>query len=113
MQTDIFQFQSLDLPERLVSIQYLYIFQFDVSHFTEELGGINTTTTHYQIISIPDGGTGIQGKITVFYQGAVNMPPGILPIKAAMTCLNVLALFDTALTICDGNILQSRIVNGE
>ena len=113
MQTDILQPQPVHLPECLVSIQELHILQFHVSHLTEELRGINTTTTHHKVIGIPDSRTGIQGEIAVLYQGTVNMPPRVLPIETAMTCLNVLTLFDTTLAVCDGDILQSRVMNGE
>jgi hypothetical protein len=41
------------------------------------------------------------------------MPPRVLAIEAAVGSLHVLALFDATLTISNGDVLQSSVVQTE
>ena len=55
MQGYIFQSQTIHFPECLVCIGNIDILEFQILHFTEEFGTINTTATHHQVVGIPDG----------------------------------------------------------
>ena len=109
MQFDILQAQSVDLPEGLVGIHDLYVLQFHVPHLAEELRAIDAAAAHDEVVGIPDGRARPLGKVTVFYQCAVDVPPRVLAIEAAVGSLHVLALFDARLSIRDGDVLQARV----
>ena len=113
MQGDILQTQAIDLPERFVGIGDIDILKRDVVHLTEEFRAIDTTTTHDEVVGIPDSRTRAHCEITVLDEGTIDVPPGILAIESALAGLHILTLLDATLTICNGDILQSQVVGGK
>ena len=55
MQGDILQAQVFHLPEGLVGIGDIDIFQYDVLHLTEKFRAINAATAHLKVVGVPDG----------------------------------------------------------
>ncbi len=102
--------QTIDFPEGLISIHDLYVLQLYVLHLTEEFRTVNATTAHHEVVSIPNGRPRTLGKVTIFYQSTINVPPRVLAIEAAVGSLHVLTLFDARLSIRDGDILQTGVV---
>ena len=57
MQLHVLQFQAIDSPEHLIGIVDNYILQFYIVHLTEELGTVDDTVLHLQVVGIPNGRT--------------------------------------------------------
>ena len=113
MQCNILQAQTVHLPEGLVGIRNIDIFEFYITHFAEEFRAIDTTAAHHQVVGIPDGRARAHGKVAVLDEGTIDMPPGILAIEAALAGLHVLALLDATLTVGNGDILQPQVMGGK
>ncbi len=113
VQGNILQSKAIHLPERLVSIGDVDIFQHHILHFAEEFRAVDATTPHHQIVGVPDGGTRALGEVAVLNECAVNVPPRIFAIEATVLGLHILTLLDATLAVCDGDILQSQVVGGK
>ena len=57
VQLHVLQTKAIDLPECLVSIGDIDILQYHVLHLTEKFRAVNTTTTHHQVVGVPDSRT--------------------------------------------------------
>ena len=113
VQADVLQAQAVDAPEGLVGVAYLHVFQLYVAHLAEELRAVDAAAAHHQVVAVPDGRPRALGEVAVFNQCAVDVPPRVFAVEAAVLCLHVLALLDAALAVGDGDVFKSQVVHGE
>jgi len=113
VQLQILYVQPVAPPEHLVGVGHLHIFDLDVMHLAEHLGSVDPRIGHFQVVGIPQGGTGADIEEASVDGEAVDVPERIIPFEPAIDGFDVAALFNGRLSGADGYVLQPEIVRFE
>ena len=113
MECDVAHFEVFHLPERLVGIGKLHVLKGETVHLAEEFWRIDYGVAHDHIVAVPDSRSRANLEIAVGDERTIDVPPRVFSDEAAAVCLEALAAFDSAFALSDGDVFESRVVDGE
>ena len=109
----VFQRHVAAVPQGLLGIGQLNVFEFDAVHFAKHLRRVDVRVRHPQAARVPQGSPCPFGEKAVAHDEPVVVPKRIFALETAPDRLDVAALFQRRFAGVDDDTLQSQVARPE